>query len=166
MSIEIIFSKEINIKWEEISGYRDFFTKIFNNITDFNKEKIDIIVMIISELLENVVKYTSNHVSFLKIYFERDVINGNYLHIILENDRNSQSENDYKNLLKIVSEINSYEDYEQMYLDFAQKFLENPDGKSQFGMALIRKLTGGSKIIVGEGSYFVPGTQIKLCAAL
>jgi hypothetical protein len=162
METTTIFDKLITLEWNDISNYRDYFTKMFKSTPAFKqKNKIDIVVMIISELLENVVKYTSNKTCFLKLEIDTNN-NENNLNIIVENDRNSQSDDDYKVLLEIVDEINSYEDYNKMYLDFAQKFFNDEDHKSKFGMALMRKLTEGNLIDISNGSRFKPGTQIKL----
>ncbi len=157
-----IFDKLITLDWNDISKYRDFFGNMFRNMPDFKqKQKVDIVVMIISELLENVVKYTTNKTCYLRLEMDVDE-NVNNLNIIVENDRTTQSDDDYKILLEIVNEVNSYEDYEQMYFDFAQKFLNDEDHKSRFGMALMRKLTEGNLIAVSDGSKFRPGTQIAL----
>ncbi len=157
----ILYEKKLTLEWDDISKFRDFFTDLMNQNKHFNKDKTSIIIMVISELLENVVKYTSNKSCYLKIWIKK-LSKGNSLNVSLENDFSSVLPKDFINLVQIVKLINSYEDYEQMYLEFAQKFINDPNGKSQFGMALIRKLIEGNPIIIKKGSNYKKGFEIKL----
>jgi two-component sensor histidine kinase len=132
-------------------------TKSYN----LDSQKVGRIVLIISELLENVVKYTENKACYLVITLQQSDLEQVCI-ISLENDRTGLSEDDYLELLETVAKINSYEDYEQMYLDFARRNLTNPDGKSKLGMAMIRKLADGYPIQISRGEQYNPGINIRI----
>jgi|GEM_PF-3683733 len=165
MDNEVLFDEKLVLKWDSIQEYRDLFTKMFSNISDFNKDKISIIILVISELLENIVKYTRNKTCYLTLYLEISD-KKNILHITAENERSSEYETEYYALLDIVNKINSYDDYDKMYMDFAIRSISDPNEKSRFGLALIRKLLEGNPIVISDSKKYPKGVKIDLEAYL
>lgn len=155
-----IFKKKMKIEWKNIAELRSHFTKHLSNYKDINPVKINLLVYIISELLENIVKYTSNHICYLILYLEINS-NGNILHIITENERKSISDKNYQKLIKIIKQVNSYYSIEEMFFKLSEEY-KDKESELSFGFALIKKLIEGNKIKLSRGFLFIPGIRIHV----
>jgi hypothetical protein len=155
-----LFKKKLKIEWKDISELRNYFLKFLSTIKDINPDKVNLLVYIISELLENIVKYTSNHICYLILVLEKSE-KSCMLHIITENDLASIEDKNYKRLVSIVHRVNKYSNLEEMFIDMAKEY-KNKESELNFGFALIRKLTEGKEIKLSSGVLLKPGIRIHV----
>lgn len=139
---ELSFKVSIKPTWKIVQEIRDETQKI---ITKKGKDKdvIDAIMMCVSELIENAVKYGSAVSESVNIDFN---MNWDENTVKIQVSNGVQSDKDAKNIIDRIEKIKMSNDPAKLYVDRLMELLENPrQGASQLGLYRIA-YEGGFKI--------------------
>lgn len=159
-----IFEKKMDLIWHDLNKCRHEFAQILENEIQ-KKEIIDNMVMILSEMLENVCKYSLN----AKFYMHMETIQTDknlYLIIRQENPIPITHNNTIKTLQKEIEHVNSHENPQFIYLENLKRASERTDNRSQIGLSLIRLLAGGAKIELYNSKHYTNGILIRIVTKL
>ena len=127
---KIFIDLRFDHKWTYISTVRTF-VENFIAISLENKKKAGIIAMSVNELIENAIKYSDKEGIQIKIQI---ISNEKNFYV---NVSNHTTDNEEKNLKKILSEINSLPPLEA-YMNRMKLSVDSLNDKSAIGLARVR----------------------------
>ncbi|MEM7183314.1 MAG: hypothetical protein AAF518_20545 [Spirochaetota bacterium] len=123
------FSIELSPLWSLISQVKD---KVNGLMQGYSQGQIDFAVMVMSELMENAIKYGVSHTElpYVGITF---VLDEGIVTITISNG--IYDEEQIQDFLKIMDKIIASENKEELYIMRMQEILEHPEvGGSQLGL--------------------------------
>jgi len=154
-----LFSKQYKLVWKEINQIRTF---VCNTLIEkgLDKRDSDSIILIISELLENVFKYSEKKIVSITVC--NDLKTDNIIQVKLDNPVNKKDIKHLKYLRKELARVNSYKDVQKLLVDTVKRSADFDKGKSSIGLALIRITSKGSKIILERSDIYKTGISILI----
>lgn len=155
----VLFSNQYKLEWQEINQIR---TIIGSTLIDkgLNKRDSDSVVLIISELLENVFKYSEKQIVTILVYNNLDKADN--ISVKLDNPVNRKDIKHLRFLRKELTRVNSYKDVQKLMVDTIKRSTDFEKGKSSIGLALIRITSKGAKIVLERSNIYKIGIAIMV----
>jgi hypothetical protein len=153
-------SLRLNIipEWSEIIELRDSCTQ-FLETHGFSKELIHSLTMILSELVENSIKYGNFEGTNTEVFIQLD-IGKNFITIEVNNPVDQKSATHLQRLDKTIQWIRGYQDSFQAYIEKLKEISRKPLEDEESGLGLARIAYEGKAIL----DFFVLDNMLNVSA--
>jgi len=150
----------IKPEWDNIEEVRNK-TEIFLKSKNINEDTIDAVIMNISELLENAIKYgnftsTENEITASILITERDIT------VEVKSPVKDEDDFHFKRLDRIVQWVRGYQNPFEAYIEKIKEIAHQPLDDSQSGLGIVRIAYEGQSII----DFFVNENNIISISAV
>jgi hypothetical protein len=153
-------SLKLNIKpdWMEINNLRESYIQFLEK-HGFSRDLIHSLTMILSELVENSIKYGNFQGSGTEIYVSMD-IGRDFITIEVNNPVNPNSATHLQRLDKTIQWIRGYQDSFQAYIERLKEISKKPLEDEESGLGLARIAYEGKAIL----DFFVLDDTLNVSA--
>jgi len=158
MDKEILLS--IKPEWENIETVR-VKTESFLKSNKQHEDVIDAIIMNISELLENAIKY-GNYSNDIKDITASVVISARDITVEVKSPVNDEEDAHFRRLDRIVQWVRGYQNPFEAYIEKIKEIARQPMDDSQSGLGIVRIAYEGQSII----DFFVNDSNIISVSAV